>query len=96
MRRLLRKATLDQTDGIEAMHEFQYIPRLGQVTGAGDDEGKEAEKKTRRGGFSSWETGSVERRNLLALLLASACAGWVAWLGARAAAGSGLVPVYWV
>jgi len=79
MRHLLRKVTLEQVGGEEATHAFQYVPQLGQVTGA-------EEHEKRRSGIWPWENGGVERRNLMAVMVA-ACVAWLcAWKALAAAA----------
>ncbi|KAK0634979.1 tat pathway signal sequence [Bombardia bombarda] len=99
MRGLLLKMTLDQTDSQEATHAFQYIPSLGQLTTAeAESAGLEPILKGGSGNGNKHVRGlwsrnvSIERRNLQAVLIASAVVGWLAWLGLRSA--SGLLQIF--
>ncbi|KAK0639352.1 hypothetical protein B0T16DRAFT_432220 [Cercophora newfieldiana] len=71
IRRRIRELTLEQVGGEEAKHAFQYVPELGVIT-----QGEEVTERERSRWFASWGSGSVERRNLLAVVVAAG----VAWL----------------
>ncbi|KAK3315364.1 tat pathway signal sequence [Apodospora peruviana] len=75
LRVLLRKMTLDQTDGQEAEFAFQYVPSLGKFTTAGTARSNVIDGKK-----------SVERRNLLTVVVASAVVGCTAAWVARSCA----------
>ncbi|KAH8888359.1 hypothetical protein GQ53DRAFT_783842 [Thozetella sp. PMI_491] len=75
LRRYLHRETLKQTDEVEALHQFQYIPHFGQLTEMG-------ESKKPKGGFWSPETG-VERQYLGALMWGLLAVGVVGWVGVR-------------
>ncbi|KAK4454944.1 hypothetical protein QBC34DRAFT_103952 [Podospora aff. communis PSN243] len=74
MRRRLRELTLEQVGGEEAKHAFQYVPEPGFMT---TDDGDEVKKE--RWNVSVWANASVERRNMLAVVVAAGVAWVCAW-----------------
>ncbi|KAK3683667.1 tat pathway signal sequence [Podospora appendiculata] len=90
----MRALTLDLTDHQEATHTFQYVPSLG-FTAAEEEEEEEEGGDVKDGAQSRlWRRrrrmGTVERRNLNAVLVAAALVGGMAWLGLRSVSASSL------
>ncbi|KAK3387623.1 tat pathway signal sequence [Podospora didyma] len=97
LRRRLRTLTLAQTDGKEATFAFQYFPNLRRISTA------PAEKKRSTGNklgndqsnddsdSTFWKRllrkRGVERRNLQAIICASAVTAWMAWFCFKSAPG---------